>query len=144
VKAFLNEKWTLEYDLALSEQLRGYFSQAVEVAKKVKSSEGYLQQLYDAKGDLNLPTEGYDNDGDTITPLGETKLNSRNKFDIAYEIFKPFVSSNKPSKAVTAQVFSEILTQNKNDLKEIIKSDPSLKYIVDAIKYACGEEDDNG
>jgi putative ATP-dependent endonuclease of OLD family len=144
VKAFLNEKWTLEYDLALSEQLRGYFSQAVEVAKKVKSSEGYLQQLYDAKGDLNLPTEGYDNDGDTITPLGETKLNSRNKFDIAYEIFKPFVSSNKPSKAVTAQVFSEILTQNKDDLKEIIKSDPSLKYIVDAIKYACGEEDDNG
>lgn len=144
VKAFLNEKWTLEYDLALSEQLRGHFSQAVEVAKKVKSSESYLQQLYDAKGDLNLPTEGYDNDGDTITPLGETKLNSGNKFDIAYEIFKPFVSSNKPSKAVTAQVFSEILTQNKDDLKEIIKSDTSLKYIVDAIKYACGKEDDNG
>jgi putative ATP-dependent endonuclease of OLD family len=139
VKAFLNDKWTLEYDLALSKQLNEYFAQSVEIAKKVKSSEDYFQKLYDVNDNFNLPAEE-DDGGNTIASLATAKLKSGDDLVIAYEIFKPFVSSNKPSKAVTAQIFSEILTQNKNslNLKEILKSDTSLKYIIDAINYACG------
>lgn len=137
VKGFLNNKWTLEYDLALSEELREYFAQAVEVAKKVKSSEGYFHKLYDEQDNFNLPRA---DDGDeSIESLAKVKCSNGNKFEIAYEIFKPFVSSNKPSKAVTAQVFSEILIKNKDDIKDIITTDSSLKYIIDAIKYACGD-----
>lgn len=142
VKVFLNNKWTLEYDLALSVNLRQYFAQAVEVAKKIKSSEDYFYKLYNDNDDFYLP-EG-DNGDESIESLAKSICAKGEKFDIAYDIFKPFVSSNKPSKAVTAQIFSEILMRNKDALKDIIKTDSSLKYITDAIEYACGVGTDNG
>jgi hypothetical protein len=142
VKGFLNNKWTLEYDLALSVELREYFAQAVEVAKKVKSSEGYFHKLYDDQDNFNLPR--VDDGDESIESLAKAKCSNGTKFEIAYDIFKPFVSSNKPSKAVTAQVFSEIIIKNKEVLKGIIKTDPSLKYITDAIEHACGIGGDNG
>jgi putative ATP-dependent endonuclease of OLD family len=142
VKGFLNNKWTLEYDLALSVELREYFAQAVEIAKKVKSSESYFHKLYDNQDNFNLPR--VDDGDESIESLAKSKCSNGTKFEIAYDIFKPFVSSNKPSKAVTAQVFSEIIIKNKEVLKGIIKTDPSLKYITDAIEHACGVGGDNG
>jgi len=49
------------------------------------------------------------------------------------EIYAP-LERKQASKAVVAQIFSQILTDSKIDVAEILK-DPHLKYLVDAIKY---------
>ncbi|MCR9841179.1 ATP-dependent nuclease [Vibrio parahaemolyticus] len=122
VKVFMNEEWTLEYDLALSKELNYYFNESVEIAKEIKKSE--------------LSYCDYDDER-----LGEiSKCDHKEELYIsAYEVFKPFVSSNKPSKAVTAQIFSEIIESNPVKFKSIIDKEKNIAYIVDAIKYACGE-----
>lgn len=145
VKAFSNEKWTLEYDIALSENLREYFAQAVEVAKRISSSESYFNELYDDDGNFNLPNTKNSADGDkNIEDLAREMCSQNSNGEVAYNIFKPFVSKNKPSKTVTAQIFSEILLKNREKLSDIIKSDTYLKYIVDAIRYTCVTGDADG
>lgn len=127
VKVFTNKNWTLEYDLACSEELRDSFALAVQIAKKIKSSESYFNELFDEDDKFQIPKEI---DGEV------TQGNSLE--EIAYHIFKPFVDSASPSKAVTAQIFSEILLLKKDTLFEALKRDSYLKYIIDAIDYACG------
>ncbi|WP_413485157.1 ATP-dependent nuclease [Shewanella baltica] len=128
VKVFTNKNWTLEYDLACSNKLRESFALAVQIAKKIKSSESYFDELFDEDGKFQIPYE-IDQEADQDNTHEE----------IAYQIFKPFVDSGSPSKAVTAQIFSEILLLKKDDLVNKLESDSYLKYIIDAIKYACGE-----
>lgn len=130
VKVFTNEKWTLEYDLACSNELRVHFDSAVQIAKKIKSSESYLNDLFDEDGRFQIPCE-----------IDKEAVQDNPPQEIAYQIFKPFVDSGSPSKAVTAQIFSEILQLEKDNLVEILKCDSYLKYIIDAINYACGEFD---
>jgi putative ATP-dependent endonuclease of OLD family len=140
VRGFLNKKWTLEYDIALSKVLKKYFAQAVEIAKRIKSSESYFDELYDEDGNFKYPA--VDDGKDSVDKIATDMCAGVDEFEVAYNIFKPFVSKNKPSKAVTAQIFSEILLQNKDELGPKLAEDPYVKYIVDAIKYACniGEE----
>ena len=57
-------------------------------------------------------------------------------------MYEPLLKSNA-SKTVTAQIFAEILKQNGNGLKGTLLKDDYLKYIIDAINYACGEDDDD-
>lgn len=128
VKVFTNEKWTLEYDLACSEELRENFSLAVQIAKKIKSSESYFDELFDEDGKFQIPCE-----------IDKEAVQGNPPDEIAYQIFKPFVDSGSPSKAVTAQIFSEILLLKKDILVEMLKKDSYLKYVIDAINYACGE-----
>ena len=135
VECFLNEKWTLEYDIALSKDLQKYFAQAVEIAKRIKNSESYFDELYDEDGNFQYPI--VDDEEDSVDKIATDMCVGGDEFEIAYNIFKPFVSKNKPSKAVTAQIFSEILLKNKNELGPKLAEDPYLKYIVNAIKYAC-------
>ena len=49
-----------------------------------------------------------------------------------YETFRPLALGNV-SKASTAQYLAQILDNNKVSVIEVIKIDPYLKYIVDAI-----------
>ncbi|MGI2137409.1 ATP-dependent nuclease [Shewanella baltica] len=105
VKVFTNKNWTLEYDLACSNKLRESFALAVQIAKKIKSSESYFDELFDEDGKFQIPYE-IDQEADQDNTHEE----------IAYQIFKPFVDSGSPSKAVTAQIFSEILLLKKDDL----------------------------
>ena len=137
VKAFINEKWTLEYDIALSKNFREDFAKAVEIAKKIKASESYFNNIYDKNGNFIIPKA--EDSEESIEELVEKICSHRSDLEVAYKIFQPFVSGNKPSKAVTAQIFSELLIQNKEGLKDNIENDEYLKYIVDAIKYACGD-----
>ncbi|EPW4775076.1 ATP-dependent nuclease [Vibrio parahaemolyticus] len=125
VKVFTNKKWTLEYDLALSDLLRNDFFKAVELAKSIKLTEGFYDGLYNSPdGKIN-----YNLDAD---------ISSGDKYTVAYEIFKPFVSDNKPSKAVTAQIFSEILEVDYKSKGGSLREDEYLSYIIQAIDYACG------
>ncbi|MBB1365291.1 AAA family ATPase [Pseudoalteromonas sp. SR44-5] len=128
IKVFTNKNWTLEYDLACSEELRDNFALAVQIAKKIKSSESYFNELFYENGKFQIPNEIYIED-----------VQAKTSEDIAYHIFKPFVDSASPSKAVTAQIFSEILELKKDNLVDILKHDSYLKYIIDAIDYACGK-----
>ena len=117
--------------------MRNSFALAVQIAKKIKSSESYFYELFYEDDKFQIPKEI---DGEV------TQGNSLE--EIAYHIFKPFVDSASPSKAVTAQIFSEILLLKKDTLVEALKRDSYLKYIIDAIDYACGvlneEEQANG
>ncbi|MFK3864368.1 ATP-dependent nuclease [Pseudoalteromonas rhizosphaerae] len=131
VKVFTNEKWTLEYDLACSNELRESFALAVQIAKRIKSSESYFDELFDDDGKFKIPTSENEIDKEAV------QCNTPE--EIAYQIFKPFVDSVSPSKAVTAQIFSEILLLEKDKLVDTLKRDSYLKYIIDAINYACGE-----
>lgn len=133
VKGYLNKKWTLEYDIAHSKELREYFAQAVEVAKRIKNSESYFDEIYDQDGNFKFPEENEN----SIEKAALSICNTGSDAEIAYKIFKPFVSKNKPSKAVTAQIFSEILLKNKDKLSHLIQQNTHLEYIIDAIKYAC-------
>jgi putative ATP-dependent endonuclease of the OLD family len=128
VKVFINKNWTLEYDLACSNELREHFAVAVQIAKKIKSSESYFDELFDEYGKFQIPS-------DFVTESHHDKPHE----EIAYQIFKPFVDSGSPSKAVTAQIFSEILLLKKDILVDTLKRDSYLKYIIDAINYACVE-----
>lgn len=127
VKVFTNKNWTLEYDLACSNELRDSFALAVQIAKKIKSSESFFNELFDDDGKFQIP-DNLVSEIDQDNPPQE----------IAYQIFKPFVNSGSPSKAVTAQIFSEILLLKKDNPVDILKRDSYLKYIIDAIEYACG------
>lgn len=138
VKPFIGEKWTLEYDISLSKKLKIYFAQSVEIAIKIKSSETFFDQLYDKDNNLTLPKSEDNNTDNDVEVLAKSKCESGSELDIAYNIFKPFISTNKPSKAVTAQIFSELLLLNKLETSSIVQKDKYLKYIVNAIKYACG------
>ena len=59
---------------------------------------------------------------------------------IAYEIYKKTLLDKRISKAIVAQCFGEALSKNNNrpKLKAKIEGDAKLKYLVDAIKYATG------
>jgi len=128
VKVFTNKKWTLEYDLACSNELRDHFAVAIQIAKKIKSSESYFDELFDGDGKFQIPSE-----------IDKEYEQYNTPEEMAYQIFNPFVDSGSPSKAVTAQIFSEILLLRKDNLVDILKHDSHLKYIIDAIDYACGE-----
>tara|TARA_B100001059_G_scaffold114778_1_gene115064 strand:- start:4240 stop:6363 length:2124 start_codon:yes stop_codon:yes gene_type:complete len=131
VKVFTNKNWTLEYDLACSNELRESFALAVQIAKRIKSSESYFNELFEDDGKFKIPPIENEIDKEAVQGNPPEK--------IAYQIFKPFVNSGSPSKAVTAQIFSEILVLEKDKLVDTLKRDSYLKYIIDAINYACGE-----
>ncbi|WP_016955358.1 ATP-dependent nuclease [Catenovulum agarivorans] len=135
VRLFTNKKWTLEYDLVCSQNLRDSFACAIEIAAKIKNSESYFQELLDDNGNFQIPQD--------INKLVESKISASQKTEdaIAFDIFHPFVGSNSPSKAVTAQIFAEILQLKCDELSKYLTSDPYLKYLVDAINYVCPNDE---
>lgn len=57
---------------------------------------------------------------------------------IPFKLMKPFLGSL--SKALTAQFLAKTLLDKKNDLREAIENDDQLKYLINAIKFACGKD----
>jgi putative ATP-dependent endonuclease of OLD family len=124
IKGFVNNHWTLEYELGLS-CLREYFYTAILMAEKLDYyDENELKPCQDnAKKDID-----------------EWKKDGKTEAEIAYEIFWIKMmgrGTNKLSKAIVAQFFAEILDKELNNdlLKEEIKTDKHLEYIVRAIKH---------
>lgn len=122
IKVFTNT-WTMEYDLALS-CIKEYIYAAVLIAKDVKSSEEIINELkldnYIEKAKKEIEEKS------SCTPQ-----------EIAYYIYQPLLKGNA-SKAVTAQYLAKILLSEKIkkvELVELIKFDPYIKYLVEAIKH---------
>lgn len=130
IKIFLPLQWTLEYELA-SSCLAKCLNEAVVLAKK----EGNITFDFEKEKVewLENIKEGWKSGG----PSYETR----------YESFKPFIStSNKVSKAISAQYLSSILedinTKYPKELADSIVDDKYLSYICDAI-YHVTEPKDN-
>jgi hypothetical protein len=124
IKGFVNNHWTLEYELGLS-CLREHFYTAIFMAEKLDYyDENELKTCQDnARKDID-----------------EWKKDGKTEAEIAYEIFWIKMmgrGTSKLSKAIVAQFFAEILNQELNNdwLKEEMKTDKHLEYIVKAIKH---------
>ncbi|MBQ4818892.1 AAA family ATPase [Aquimarina sp. MMG016] len=132
VKVFHSTLWTMEYDLALGE-LAKLVNYATYIAQLVKSRS--IHQNFkgisekEAKKRIRKANEIYA-DWDAAL-LGQS--------EIAFKIYQR-LKNKKASKAVTAQWLSKILLRYKSRVQPILKSDPQLKYIVDAIYHVTKPE----
>lgn len=130
VKSFVAPYWTLEYTIALS-CLSQLFYQAVYISWKIKDTEGKNSYVYTIEKSkiilMKKATEKY----------CEWLKNGDSTEKIAYSIYKETLLDKQVSKAVVAQVFSQILNEADLTLYDI-NNDVQLKYLVDAINYATG------
>lgn len=130
VKIFLPIKWTLEYDIACS-KLYQHLDSAISVANKEKNNP--LESINDVIiKEINE---------DVKTKYEGTSLTTQ----MSYDIFKPLCKGNL-SKASTAQYFAEILelANNESTITNILKSDPCLKYLCDAIYHVTEQPNQEG
>lgn len=127
IKSFIAPYWTLEYTIALS-CISKFFNQAVYICWKTKSKD-YIYTNIEMKQLI------IDADAEYDTWI----VANRTIEDIAYEIYNNRLNktSNKLSKAVVAQVFSQILNEADLTLYDI-HHDAKLQYLVNAINYATG------
>ena len=136
LKIFIAKRRTLEYDIALGKFQKDIFH-AILIAQKIKNStdENFYQKIFNDKNDFVIPKEIKKEQEEYFAEwtkgIDEGEKNSK----IAYEIYK-HLKEKRVSKAITAQIFSEILSINKENSKEQIEADKYLKYIVDAINHA--------
>ncbi|CAA6802946.1 MAG: FIG131328: Predicted ATP-dependent endonuclease of the OLD family [uncultured Sulfurovum sp.] len=127
IKSFIAPYWTLEYTIALS-CLSRLFSQAVYIAWKSKGRDYVYTDDEKRQYIIDANNEYY-------TWLADGKSIEV----IAFEIYNNRLdkSSNKLSKAVVAQIFSQLLDETDLIFYNI-ESDDKLKYLIDAINYATG------
>jgi putative ATP-dependent endonuclease of the OLD family len=136
VEYHLAEHWTLEYVLALS-TLKNLFYAAILMAKKEKFFVESKLEIYKSKADEKI--------GKWNTEFGTDKPNEK----IAYEIYGKAMNGRGTSKikAITAQIFAEILEMEMKDdakkaeLKTQLLADKNnpILYLVDAIKHATSK-----
>ncbi|MDR2085305.1 MAG: AAA family ATPase, partial [Bacteroidales bacterium] len=123
VRIFLPEQWTLEYEIA-SSKLYKYLYQAIELSKKEKADP-----IFEANDEIYIELKN-----ETNTKYPAERLSNKK---VIYDIFEPICKGNV-SKAIVAQYLAEILKREKEagvNVKEMVCSDPFLKYIVKAIYY---------
>ncbi len=156
IHAFVSPRWTLEYCIALS-CLGDSFHKAIHYGRKINNSNKLsltADKILDADHDVNEESESW------------SSLSDAEK---AYKIYDSMLGKDgkSPLKAIAAQCLASILKwsisiipegvgkesmfdldlyryqtdQDKlSELKQQIENDAYLKYLVDAIKYAAGEE----
>lgn len=123
VKTFISPDWTLEYDIALSGLKREFYT-AVLRAEKIQNSDTYgltCEKIKEVKQKVET---------DFTSWTSEHKTEQ----EIAEAIYKDSMLDKKISKAIVAQCFAVLLKKCKG-IKERIKVDAKLKYLVDAINY---------
>lgn len=133
VKAFISPIWTLEHDFARS-SFQEDILRAVLWAKKIQNSDT-VGLTDNKKEQVEEAISQY------MQNFREKDYSSER---IAYEIYKNIVTkkNDEVSKAIIAQCLSETLLERfkeeADSIKAQILSDPLLKYLVNAIKYAAG------
>lgn len=156
VKGFTSPRWTLEYCIAMS-CLSDDFHKAIYYGKKILNAREYISLT-----DTKIDEANYDVETEAQT------WNGISPAERAYHIYDLMLNGDGKSslKAIVAQCLASLLrwkisiipdglTQEKMfdldlygfktnedkkaELKSEIENDPSLSYIVNAIKYAAGE-----
>lgn len=125
VETFVSPHWTLEYCLGLSETLAPYLFEAVKNA---------VIEMRNAGKSISNITDNF-----------TQKFNSKNQKEIAFEIYNDIIlNKNKKariSKPIIAQQLAHIIGE---ELKKeqpgiaVNNNDEPIKYLIDAIKHACG------
>lgn len=152
VKSFISPRWTLEYCIALAENLRKLFYKAVLMA--IKEEKDYVDPKKIKIIDSIIDDSESHFDWDT------------NKEDIAFEIYLLIIGKKdlkikidliedddkkvqteiytrapkKISKSIIAQCFAQLLEDDQTITSDNLINDPQIKYLIDAIKYACSED----
>ncbi|MDI3521403.1 MAG: putative ATP-dependent endonuclease of the family [Anaerophaga sp.] len=135
LQIFISKHKTLEYDIALGKFQKEIFH-AILIAQKIKNStdENFYQKIFNNKNEFVIPKDITEEQKKCFVnwtkDIDEGDKNSR----IAYEIYK-HLKEKQVSKAITAQIFSEIISIDKEESKERILADEYLAYIVDAINH---------
>jgi len=134
VKTFVSPHWTFEYCIALSDILRKLFYKAILLAFEE------LKDYQDGEGNekINEAINGIETQFDSW---------SEDSKDIALKIYKQILgkervfelAKTKISKSIIAQHFASLLSKDESIIKEKLKKDKNIKYLIDAIKYAVGE-----
>jgi len=136
-RAFVANTWTLEYDIALESAFARPFYESVLWAEKLSNAK------------TGEPQEGK---ADDVKTKAETDITSwetqwstdpRRRARVAFEIYKKTMLDKEISKAITAQVFSDKLTELKKKewfAATILKS-AHFKYLVDAICHVTKPRD---
>lgn len=133
VKTFVSPDWTLEYVLALSGFTEEFYK-AVLYAEKIKNSDEYgLTKKKEKKCNKKVEEN-----------LGKWRGKGWSKEKIAFEIYNNIMLDKSISKAITAQCFAKILNKlDKEEVKNRIKEDDKLKYIVEALNHVSNQGDNN-
>ena len=134
VKGFVSPNWTLEYEIALSPFCEDFYRSLLWAEKIIQSKTGEPQES--KVGEVASKVQS-----DLHTWRTALNVDPRKNQQIAFKIYKEKMLDKDISKAVTAQVFAQLLTEKFQDPKktESLKSDlqsaTSLKYLVDAIYH---------
>lgn len=116
IKVYVAPNWTLEYEIALS-QIWNSLTEAIHKVKyKNPTSESNTRKLNLLKGQLHAIKA----------------IENR-----AYYLYKPLLEK-KVSKASVAQELAQLLQDNKEVFKEVLKTDPQLEYLREAIYHVTG------
>lgn len=117
IKTFVSPNWTLEFDVAISKNLRKYFYQAVKLANKTKKLG--QEEIIKIKSEADKELEKW---------ISEEKQID----EVAYEIYKKC----RKNKATTALWFAKILEEEEKNIKSIIeKGDEQIRYLIEAIEH---------
>lgn len=128
VRYFISKLWTLEYDLAISKDLRSLIYQSILAAKNVKNDDEYDLINKENRSAVKKEAEDFIKENIAISDQ-----------ELAFEIYKPLLEK-KCSKAVAAQYFATILDAQKDSIKTIIENDDHIEYIIDAINHVTPEK----
>lgn len=135
LQIFISKHKTLEYVIALGKFQKEIFH-AILIAQKIKNStdENFYQEIFNDENEFVIPKEITEEQKKCFInwtkDIDEGDKNSR----IAFEIYK-HLKEKQVSKAITAQIFSEIISIDKEESKKRILADEYLAYIVDAINH---------
>ncbi|MGL5013712.1 MAG: ATP-dependent nuclease [Bacteroidales bacterium] len=117
VRIFLPNQWTLEYEIA-SSLLYRHLAIAIECARKEDKDPSFVFNAESIDKIKNDILEIYPNENPTAQE--------------SYDIFK-LLDKGQISKAATAQYLAFLLEHSKSDIGKVLKTDPALKYLIDAI-----------
>ena len=154
IKGFVSPQWTFEYCLAQS-CLKDDFHKAVHYGKKIKNSDKYAL-TYEKIAAADKETSNESNSWKDLSceerafKIYGLILDSKGKSGLKAIVAQCLASILKwkiavvPDGMTQAQMFEleryqwEVNENEKQKLKKVIETDPYIKYIVDAIKYAVG------
>ena len=125
IKVFHSPDWTLEFDIARG-SLGKYLNRAIRIAVTINNRVKNKNYRALEENKFQNIIEQADKVYNEWLKLEETER--------AYNIYLPLLKNNA-SKAVTAQYFAKILSENKAEIKGEILADSNIKYIVDAIGH---------
>ena len=119
IRAFVSPLKTLEFDIAMGSLYKD-INKAIQIAKKIKSNNDWITDD-DVK---NIQVHDFSNEKD-----------EHKRAKIIYEPLE----KNQASKSVTAQWFSKLLNDDKDEALTCIRKDytedTGIKYLIEAIEH---------